>query len=385
MAGMGRTLRWLVVILVVAAVGVVLRLTVLAPRPVQVEVARVERGVVEATVTNTRAGTVKARRRAKLSPEVGGRVFRIPHRKGARVHAGDLLIELDGRVQRAQLELARRSVAAARARAREACLAAELAEKELARGEALHARGISPEQQLDSLRTERDRTAAACRAARAGVEEAAARVRVAEEQLRLTRLLAPFDGVVGELSTEVGEWVTPSPPAVPVPPVIDLIDPASIYVSAPIDEVDSGRVRVGQAVRVTVDPRPGESFAGTVVKVAAYVEDRLEQNRTLEVEVELQDAAVAASLLPGTSADVEIVVDRRESTLRVPTAAVGEGGSVLLLEDGVLVERAVRTGLSNWEYTEVLEGLDEGAMVVTSRQDTQVKAGVRAVPRGGGP
>ncbi len=187
MADMGRTLRWLGVILVVAAVAVALRLTVLAARPVHVEVARVERGVVEATVTNTRAGTVKARRRAKLSPEVGGRVVRNPHRKGARVHAGDLLIELDGRVQRAQLELARRSVAAARARAREACLAAELAEKELARGEALHARGISPEQQLDSLRTERDRTAAACRAARAGVEEAEARVRVAEEIRRTLR------------------------------------------------------------------------------------------------------------------------------------------------------------------------------------------------------
>lgn len=385
MAAMGRTLKWLVVILVAVAVAVGLRLTVLAPKPVQVEVARVERGEVEATVTNTRAGTVKARRRAKLSPEVGGRVVRIPHRKGARVRAGDLLIELDGRVQKAQLELARRSVVAARARAREACLAAELAEKELARGEALHSRGISPEQQLDTLRTERDRTAAACRAARAGVDEAQARVRVAKEQLRLTRLLAPFDGVVAELSTEVGEWVTPSPPAVPVPPVIDLIDPASIYISAPIDEVDSGRVRVGQPVRVTVDPRPGESFAGRVGKVAAYVEDRLEQNRTLEVEVELQDPEVAASLLPGTSADVEIVVDRRESTLRVPTAAVGEGGSVLVLEGGVLVERTVRTGLSNWEYTEVLEGLGEGALVVTSRESTQVKAGVRAVPRDGGP
>lgn len=378
---MKRTFRWLVVIVVVAAAVVVLRLTVLAPKPVEVAVARAERGPVEATVTNTRAGTVKVRHRASLSPEVGGRVVRLPQRKGAVVHKGDLLLELDGRVQRAQVELARRSVEAARAQAEEACLAADLAAKDLGRGEALHEQGISAEQQLDTLQTNQERTAAACKAAEAGVEQAQAQVRVAEEQLRLTRLLAPFDGVVAELETELGEWVTPSPPAMPVPPVIDLIDPRSIYISAPIDEVDSGRVHLDQPVRVTVDPRPGESFAGRVVKIAAYVEDRLEQNRTLEVEVELEDATVAAGLLPGTSADVEIVVDRRADTLRIPTAAVGEGGSVLVLEDGVLRDATVRAGLTNWDFTEVLEGLAEGDEVVTSRDSTAVQAGARAVPR----
>ena len=378
---MGKAVRWFGIVAGVAAVGIVLRLTVLAPEPVAVEVARAGRGTVEATVTNTRAGTVKARRRAKLSPQTGGAVVAIPFREGRRVRRGDLLLELDGRVQRAQLELARRDVAAAESRAREACLAAALARRELDRGVELHRKGITPDQRLDTLRTERDRTAAACEAAQAAVEEARARVRVAEEQLGLTRLAAPFDGVVAEVSTEIGEWITPSPPGVPVPPVIDLIDTASIFIAAPIDEVDSGRVRVGQPVRVTVDSRPGESLPGRVVRVGAYVEDRLEQNRTLEVEVELDDPEVAASLLPGLSADVEIVVDRHEDVLRVPTAAIGEGGVVLVLENGVLAERRLRTGLSNWEWTEVLDGVAPGDAVVLSRDSTAVRPGARAVAR----
>ncbi len=111
---------------------------------------------------------------------------------------------------------------------------------------------------------------------------------------------APFAGVLADRSTEVGEWITPSPPGVPIPAVLDLIDPGSVYISAPIDEVDSGRVRAGQEVRVTVDSRPGEKLAGRLVRVAPFVLDVLEQNRTVEVEVDLADSAVASSLLPGT-------------------------------------------------------------------------------------
>src|SRR5262245_46559830 len=86
----------------------VLRMTGFAPRPVSVQVATVERGRVEQTVTNSRAGTVKARRRAKLSPQEGGRAIAVPKRKGDRVKAGEVLLELDASVERARLDLARR-------------------------------------------------------------------------------------------------------------------------------------------------------------------------------------------------------------------------------------------------------------------------------------
>jgi HlyD family secretion protein len=374
-------LKWLIVLVVVAGAAVVLRLTVLAPKPVRVRVATVDRGEVEETVTNTRAGTVKVRLRARLSPQMGGLVVALPHREGTWVASGDLLLKLDDRAQRAQLELARRDVAAADQKAEEACLTADLAEKELTRMGALHRQEIASDQALDMSSTDRDRSRAGCAAARAAVAEAHAAVAVAQVQLDFTEVRAPFPGTVADLTTEVGEWITPAPPGVPIPPVIDLLDPASVYISAPIDEVDAERVAVGQEARIAVDSRPDQRYEAKVVRVAPYVLDVLEQNRTVEVEVELADAAQAVGILPGTSADVEIILQRRADTLRIPTAAVSDDDNVLVLADGRLDERQIKVGLRNWQVVEVLDGLQPGEQVVTSRLSTDIRPGVRAEAR----
>ena len=371
--------RWLLVLALVVAAAAVLRLVVFRPQPVAVEVAVVQPGVVEETVTNTRAGTVKARRRAKLSPQLGGRVVALPHREGSRVAAGELLLQLDDTLQQARLQLAREDRRTAAARVEEACLAATLAEREWRRHAALAADGIASVALLDSLETARDRALASCRAARAVDDQAAASVRLAEAELAFTLVRAPFAGTVADCGTELGEWITPSPPGVPIPAVLDLLDPSSIYVTEPIDEVDAERVKVGQEVRIQVDSRPGERFVGSLVRVAPYVLDVLEQNRTVEVEAEFADAAVAAAVLPGTSADLEVILTRREGVLRIPTAAVAEGGKVLVLAAGRLEERALAAGLRNWQFTEVVGGVSEGDLVVTARDRTAIRPGARAV------
>jgi HlyD family secretion protein len=376
-----KVLRWLIVFAVLAAGAVTLKLTVLAPEVVTVRVAAVDRGLVEETITNTRAGTVNVRKRASLSPTMGGLVVALPHREGSTVVQGDLVLKLDDRAQRAELELARRDVRSAIALAEEACFAAELAVKELDRVTVLHGEGIASDQRLDLLLTERDRSQAGCAAVRASVEMARARVAVVEVQLEFTEVRAPFSGTVAELSTEVGEWITPAPPGVPIPPVIDLLDPGSLFISAPIDEVDAERVRVGQPARITVDSRPSVRYEGSVSRVAPYVLDDLEQNRTVEVEVEFHDDAETEGILPGTSADVEVILSDREDAVRIPASALAENSLVLLLENGVLEERPVVVGLKNWQMAEVLEGLTEGELVVTSRHSTDVKPGARAAAR----
>jgi HlyD family secretion protein len=378
---MRRVPGWLVFLVAVAVVAVVLRLTVLAPKLLTVQVARVESGTVEEIVTNTRAGTVKARRRAKLSPQTQGRVTDLPYRKGASVPAGALLLKLDDSVQRAQLHLADELLKAAESQAAKACLAADLAEKDLRRGQALAADGITSQQDLDTLESTRDQSRAGCQAALAARDQARAQVGVARAELALTVIRAPFAGVIADCSTEVGEWITPAPPGVPIPAVLDLIDPRSVYVSAPIDEVDSERVKDGQEVRVTVDSLPGRKLAGRLVRVAPYVLDIEEQNRTVEIEVDLLDEKVAKTLLPGTSADVEVILARHENVPRIPTAAIAEGDKVLVLKDGRLEERTITTGMRNWQFTEVKSGVAVGDLVVTLRDSPDIKPGARARAR----
>lgn len=379
--------KWIIrgaVVAAIVVIWVILRATVFAPAKVKVQVDKVARGKVEETVSNTRAGTVKTRRRASLSPEIGGRVVAIPHRKGAHVDQGDLLLQLDASTQRAQLSLAERDRDSASAESERACLAADRAAREQTRLEHLADDQIVSADALDQATSNRQTAEAACRAARANVERAAAAVRVAQTTLGKMRLIAPFSGIVAEVRAEVGEWVTPSPPAMMVPAALDLIDPTSIYISAPMDEVDSARIHAGQPARVTVDSFRGQHFAGTVTKVSPYVLDVEEQNRTVEIEVELSDTEIASRLLPGTSADVEVILRVRDNVLRIPTGALIEGNKVLVLTDGVLRDRPVEIGVRNWDFTEITKGLEPGDEVVTSLDREEVKAGAEAVAESDG-
>jgi HlyD family secretion protein len=374
--------KWLVRLAFAAAilaVVIVVKLTLLAPDEVPVQVEEVGKGRVESTVTNSRAGTVKARRRARLSPEIGGQVIAIPFREGETVVAGDVLLRLDDRTQRSRLKLARRDLEAAEAESERACLAAARAARELERVERLAAEAIVSADLLDQVDSSRLVADAACKSAQALVARARAAAESAATEVQKTVLQAPFGGVVAEISIEVGEWTTPSPPALPVPAVIDILDPRSIYISAPMDEVDSAAIRAAQLARISVDSHRGQTFSGRVTRVAPYVLDIQEQNRTVEIEVEFDDQEFASTLLPGTSADVEIILEVREDVLRIPTGALMEGARVLVLEDGVLAERGLEIGLRNWNYCQVLDGLQEGERLVTSLDRSEVEAGARAL------
>jgi HlyD family secretion protein len=192
-------------------------------------------------------------------------------------------------------------------------------------------------------------------------------------------LIAPFDGTVAKIEGEVGEYSTPSPPGVATPPAIDLIDDSCLYVKAPMDEVDAPKIAVGQPVRITLDALPKKSFPGKVKRIAPYVSAVEKQARTVDIEATFDDPASAGRLLVGYSADVEIILDVRRDVVRVPTSALLEGGRVLVLADGKLAERKVRTGVANWEYTEIVDGLAAGDRIVTSLEREGVKAGAAAV------
>lgn len=372
--------RWTIRLAVLGAVvlGIfALRATVFRPQPIEVNVAVAARGEVEASVTNSRAGTVKARRRAQISPEIGGRVVEVPFREGDRFRKGDVLLRLDPGVYDARGSLSRREMQAAEAQRQQACLGAERAVRELERIQKLAGEGIVSTDALDVAQTAADTSRAACAAARAGVDQARAGVELSSRQTGQTVIRAPFDGLVADLSVEVGEYTTPSPPGMPIPAVLDLIDPASLYVSAPMDEVDSARIQPGQPARVTVDSYPGRTFAGKVARVAPYVLDREEQNRTVEIEVELDRLEPGLRLLPGTSADVEVILETRKDVLRVPTSTLLEGEKVFAVRAGLVEERQLALGLRNWDWTEVRSGLAAGDEIVLTLDKPEVKPGAR--------
>jgi len=371
--------RSLIAVVLVVAVAVAVW-WIGRPKPIPVVVTEAARGRVEATIANTRAGTVEACQRTKLSPIMGGRIEVLKVKEGDKVKKGQLLMQLWSDDIQAQEKVAQAQVTTARKRVLEACTLAESAEREVARQTELHQRGFVSANAIDSARAAADAKTAACATARADVEQAQANVRLARVQRGRTVLVAPFDGTVAKIVGEVGEYSTPSPPGVPTPPAIDLIDESCLYVKAPMDEVDTPKIRAGQRVRISLDALPKQPFAGKVRRVAPYVTAVEKQARTVDVEATFDQPAEAGRLLVGYSADVEIVLDTRENVLRVPAAALLEGGSVLVVgADGKLQERKVKAGLANWEYTEVLEGIAAGERIVTSLERPGVKAGAMVV------
>jgi HlyD family secretion protein len=350
------------------------------PRPVAVVARTVTHGAVEWTVANTRAGTVNANRRAKLAPGQGGQVDVLSVREGDRVRAGQVLLQLWNADLKAQLALARSEVERAAAQAEEARLRAELAEREAERQRELLQREISALERVDRAESEAKAARASQRAAAAEAEVRQKQVEVVGAQLERTIVRAPFDGVVAEINGEVGEFVTPSPVGIPTPPAVDLIDDGVPYVTAPIDEVDAAHVRNGMTARITLDAFGKRAFAGRVRRIAPYVTDREKQARTVDVEVELTEPPADAVLLPGYSADVEILLAEVHDVVRVPTEALRGAGRVLvLLADGTLAEREVETGLANWRFTEIRRGLQPGEVIVTSLDRAGVAAGALAV------
>ena len=355
---------------------------ILRTEPPKVSLAVVRRGIVEETVANTRAGTVLARRRSLLAPATGGQVALLPVQEGDQVKAGQVLLQLWNDDLAAELKLREAEAAQARSLVKEAKVRSELAQREANRSVELHGRDVASEEKVDQAVSEAKAAKARWEAAEDWVRVREASIKTIKAQIEKSVLRAPFAGQVAEVNAELGEFVTPSPPGIPTLPTVDLIDRTSVYVKAPMDEVDAAAVRIGQPVRVTLDAFGKQVFAGKVRRIAPYVLDREKQARTVDVEVDFESTEDLQKLLPGYSADVEIILRVRENVLRVPTHAVLKGNRLLVYDPATrtLKERIFEAGVSNWRFTEALSNLSAEEQVVVSLDTEGVEDGATVVP-----
>ncbi|NWL79474.1 efflux RND transporter periplasmic adaptor subunit [Pseudomonas taiwanensis] len=354
------------------------------PEPVPVQLVEVTKGEVETLVANTRAGTVKACRRAHLSFKTGGQVSELLIHAGQRVQAGDVLMRLRQDDLLARVDEARARLDAQRNLREQSCRQASQDQRDQHRLERLAERKLASEDLLDQSVTRARLSQLLCSGGEAKIREAAASLDLQLAQLDQATLRAPFAGIVAEINGELGEVVTPSPPGIPTPPAVDLIDDQCLYVEAPIDEVDAALVRPGMPVRITLDAFRGQSFEGRVTRIAPFVRELEKQARTVDVEVAFARVPADLLLLSGYSADVEILLAQREQTLRVPTESLLEGGKVLRYDpsNGHLREQKVEIGLANWRWSEVKNGLAPGDRILPSLQQEGLADGSVVSPSG---
>ena len=329
--------------------------------PIKVSAIFPEIRTVEHTVSNTRAGTIDACRRSKMSPAMGGHINSLPVKEGDEVKKDQVLLELWNKEAKARVQ-------AAEMNAKQVCILSARAEKNAQRKTELRQKDLASEDETEIAVSNAASQSAAC-------DAALANVKVTQASLERTMLIAPFNGVVAEIEGELGEYVTPSPVGVATKPTVDLIDSSCIYISAPIDEIDAPEVHSGMKARIMMDAFGDQEFPATVRRVAPYVLDLEKQARTVEIEAVFDNPDKV--LLPGYSADIEVIIDRSENTLSIPTQAVMRDNFIYLIDSEKLVKKQIEVGLSNWQYTEVTKGLTIEDQIVLSVDREGVKAGVQ--------
>jgi HlyD family secretion protein len=222
--------------------------------------------------------------------------------------------------------------------------------------------------------------------AQAKVVSAQSTLETAQAALEAATLTAPFDGTVISVGAEVGDLVSSNNV------VVTLSDLSALRVRAIVDETDISQVEVGQEVEITFDAFPGRRFRGQVLEVP--YQGTLAQNIvTYEVPISLEGAE-GVSLKPGMTANLSIVVARRENVLLIPAMAVqqGEEGNVVMVQDSPqmpMTATPVEVGFSDGVEVEVVRGLNEGDRVVIEYQPSQeqpngFRGGGNSFPGGGG-
>ena len=402
--------RWKIIgaAVVLAAAGAALLLPRIRSGP-PVDVFQARKEPIEEIVTSVSAGTVKSRREATISAEVGGRVNEVQVAEGDSVRRGVILARLSdpelGRQADASLaekaqadellaqavvrrEETERKVRSERARAASNLLSAEqdherarllfrdgfLSKTEMERTEVRLANAREDARIADigevALRAI-DREIASLRARVAAAEASSAAL--AERRRKLT-IRSPFSGIVTKKTVEVGETKQPGTP------LFTVADPQEIYIEAPIDESESAKVREGQKVRLYPDAYLGETFRGIVSYVKPTIEPSKEVSRANTIEIRPDPSPPGRPMRLGMSVDVEVLTGRKEDALQIPSSAVMEREGqkfVYLVRDGKIVREDVATGISNWDRTEILSGISTGDAVVTSLEIRDLRPGSR--------
>jgi len=327
-------------------------------KSIDVKTATAQRQPFLITVTATSTGTIKAETEARISSQRTGKVIKLLFDEGTFVDSKKVIAELDSGEEYLNLKLAEASLQKAKAILSET-------EKRLKRAKELIKAGYISEADLDL--TEKEYAVAD-----ASAKEAENSLAIAKLNYSYSFIRSPINGVVTARFVELGDTVIKGN----LMGTVVSID--SLYVEGFIDEADISKVSIGKEVNITMDAYQDRVFKGVLYRVSPVVTGGKQETRTFEVRARLKEMPPA--IKPGMSAEVEVIVDKADNALIVPSQAVLErnGNSfVYVIKDSRARLVRIKAGRSNWTYTEVLSGISEGDEVITNPDAPKLRDGAR--------
>ena len=323
-----------------------------AGRPVAVEAVTVRKMALRDDAEAV--GSLKSRQSVMLRPEVGGRITQLNFHDGQRVRRGQVLVQLDDQLPRAQIQQSQAELSIAQANHK--------------RNQELVAQGFISQRSVDE--------------SAANLEVAQAKLALAQATAQRLKIVAPFDGIAGIRGVNVGDYLKDGAD------IVNIEDLDAVYVDFRLPERLQSKVRPGQTAQVTFDALPGVRYAALVQAISPQIDA---DGRAIAVRGCIDNRRL--QLRPGMFARVTTVFSERSDALVVPEEAIVPDSSspyVLKVVEGkepgskVTRRTPVQLGVRSPGWVEVLDGLSAGDLVVTAGQQRIRKDGteVRVVELG---
>ena len=341
----------------------------------------VERGTFQIIVMAN--GVVKSIDRIEIKSKASGEIVELPVEEGDFISQGDLIARLDQKDERAE---------AAQAQADFDIAMAELkqAQSTFERRNQLFQDNLISEEEQGQITLD-------LAVAKGKVIQASTTLERAQERLSEAVVRAPIDGTILQKYVEKGQIIASGVSNVSGgTPIVDIADMSSVYIETGIDEIDIGKVQIGQFATVIAEAYPELAFNGEIVRIAP--EAKIEQNVTLfDVVVEVKNND--GKLKSGMNTRVEIEIVKKENVLLAPVITMqipdakdlgdfqnrdANVRSVLLKQEGKFILQIVETGLSNFKQVIILAGVEEGSILgvpMTSRlknENDRLEARIRS-------
>jgi RND family efflux transporter MFP subunit len=298
-------------------------------------------------------GSLEMPDKAYLSFGVTGTVEEVLVEEGNNVTEGQVLARLDAPSLESSVEMAELQVEIAEEQVKAARAQYEIAQINLDEGVLGQSEDVL-EQQVDMARANWE-------TAKLNLEIAELSLESAELNLEKAVIVAPFDGVVADISITEGKEISTATLATTA---ISLVDTSEIEMRGFIDEIDVAMVQLGQEANIILDALPDEEVEGRlafVSPVGTILAGVVSYDTTITLENPI------AGLKDGMSATAEVIIERRDDVLLIPNRAIRgttENPMAVVLIDGQQEEREITLGLTDGMNTEVLSGLEEGEEVV---------------------
>ncbi|AKP54056.1 efflux RND transporter periplasmic adaptor subunit [Cyclobacterium amurskyense] len=371
-------------------------------KPLEVQIGKVSKKDIVEKVSAS--GVVQPETEVKMSPDVAGEIIELNVNEGDSVKVGDLLVKIRpdnfiSALDRAQANLNQQMANLAQSRA-----SLKRAEAQYNRSKLNYDRNLSlyndkvisdadfEQIKADFLTAENDLEASkqSVIASEFIVKSAKASVDEAGENLRLTNVYSPTDGIVSNLLVEKGERVVGTAQMAGTE-MLRIADLSKMEVRVNVNENDIVRISMNDTTLIEVDSysSTGKKFTGVVTAIANSANEKVSTDAVTEFEVRIRIINESYKDLvsnenpfpfrPGMTASVEIITDKKVGVLAIPLAAVtvrtgqeiesgeGEGNMkelVFLKNDNKAKIQEVKTGISDFENIEILEGLEEGQEVI---------------------